>query len=436
MQGMTYTALGSATASLTSDELRDGLVAALEAYAPASQTRRVIAVPPDITRLHSRAGELTVAAAAYYGTALTDVLPALGTHTPMTAEELDRMYPGLDHARVRPHRWRSDVTTLGTVPASFVDKVSEGGVKLPFPAQVNRIIADGGYDAILSIGQVVPHEVVGFANHSKNLFIGTGGAEAIHTSHFLGAAYGMERIMGRVDTPVRAVLDYAATTFAAHLPVLYVLTVVSADETGALHVRGLFIGDDRDCYEQAAALSRTVNLTPVERPFRRAVVYLDPTEFRSTWLGNKAIYRTRMAMADDGELVIIAPGVREFGEDPEIDRLIRAHGYHGTPATLEAVDRDPALAANLSAAAHLIHGSSEGRFSVTWCPGKLGREEVERAGYRSEDPAAAARRHGLDLDTIASTPTGYRTTPDGDEVFFVQNPALGLWTTADRLTGR
>lgn len=430
---MTYCAIGGPDASLSDEQLREGLWTALEAYAPASRARTVIAVPPDITRFHSRAGFLTVAAADYYGEALTDVLPALGTHTPMTADELDRMFPGLDHRLVREHRWRTDITTLGTVPAEYVETVSGGAVSYDWPAQINTRIAEGGYDAILSIGQVVPHEVIGFANHNKNMFVGTGGSEAIHKSHFLGAAYGMERIMGRINTPVRAVLDYASTHFAAHLNILYVLTVVSADEDGRLHTRGLFIGDDRDCYEQAARLSREVNLIRVDRPFQNAVVYLDPTEFRSTWLGNKAVYRTRMAMADEGELTIVAPGVHEFGEDAEIDRLIRTHGYHGTAATMDAVERDPALATNLSAAAHLIHGSSEGRFSITWCPGKLSRQEVEEAGYAYQETATAAERWGLPMEEMEHTPSGYRTAPDGTEFFFVQNPALGLWTVADAL---
>lgn len=430
---MTYVSIGGADVSMTDGELRAGLIAALEQYAPVGRARRVVAVPPDITRLHSRAGFLTVAAADYYGPVLTDVLPAIGTHYPMTDAELDRMFPGLDHTRVRPHRFRTDLTTLGTVPGSFVEEVSGGAVSYDWPAQLNRLLVEGGYDAILSIGQVVPHEVIGFANHTKNMFIGTGGAEAIHKSHYLGAVYGMERIMGRIDTPVRAVLDYAASEYARELPILYVLTVVSADEAGQTHVRGLFIGDDRDCYVQAATLSREANLTMVEKPIERAVVYLDPEEFRSTWLGNKSIYRTRMAMADGGSLTVIAPGVAHFGEDSEIDRLIRTHGYRGTPATLAAVDRDAELAANLSAAAHLIHGSSEGRFDVTYAPGGLSREETEGAGYRYVDPVAAAREHGLDYDTLRDIPTGWRTTPDGREFFHIQNPALGLWAHQSRL---
>src|SRR3990172_7027781 len=132
-------------------------------------------------------------------------------------------------------------------------------------------------------------------------------------------------------------------------------------------------------FSRAADLSLRVNFTLLDAPLKKVVVYLDPSEFKSTWLGNKSIYRTRMAMADGGELVILAPGLKEFGEDPEIDRLIRKYGYRGTPATLAAVQANPELANNLSAAAHLIHGSSEGRFRITYCPGSQMRAEAIRS---------------------------------------------------------
>ncbi len=117
------------------------------------------------------------------------------------------------------------------------------------------------------------------------------------------------------------------------------------------------------------------------------MVFLDPHEFRSTWLGNKSVYRTRMALADNAELIVLAPAVHEFGEDPTIDTLIRKYGYCGTPATLQAVKDDPALAGNLSAAAHLIHGSSEGRFTIRYCPGHLTRAEIEGAHFEYGDLA-------------------------------------------------
>ena len=152
---------------------------------------------------------------------------------------------------------------------------------------------------------------------------------------------------------------------------------------------GLFVGDDTDVFDEAASLSLEVNFEMVEEPLKKVLVWLDPTEFKSTWLGNKSIYRTRMAIADGGELIVLAPALKEFGEDKEIDRLIRKYGYHGTPAALKAVAENEELRNNLSAAAHLIHGSSEGRFTITYCPGKnsenLSKEEIEGVGFQWAD---------------------------------------------------
>lgn len=174
--------------------------------------------------------------------------------------------------------------------------------------------------------------------------------------------------MGRAENPVRAVLNYASDRFLGNIPIVYVLTVVGLAADGGLAVRGVYIGDDAECFHLASDLSLKVNFEMLEKPIHKAIVYLDPHEFHSTWLGNKAVYRTRMALADNADLIILAPGVREFGEDPTIDRLIRKYGYRGTPATLAAVENNADLAADLSAAAHLIHASSEGRFNITWCP--------------------------------------------------------------------
>ena len=327
------------------------------------------------------------------------------------------------------HNWRTGITTVGTVPAEFVRTVSEGAVEFPWPAQVANLIAEGGHDLILSIGQVVPHEVIGMANHNKNIFVGTGGVEGINKSHFVGAAYGMERMMGRADTPVRRILNYAGEHFTAHLPIVYIHTVVARGAGGALEVRGLFIGDDAEVFNRAAALSLEVNFEMLEAPLQKVVVHLDPAEFKSTWLGNKAVYRTRMAMADGGELVILAPGLREFGEDHEIDRLIRKYGYRGTPATLAATRANPELQQNLSAAAHLIHGSSEGRFGITYCPGHLSRAEIEGVGFKWADLVATTRRYDP-----ARLRDGWNTLPDGERIFYISNPALGLWAYRGRFS--
>jgi nickel-dependent lactate racemase len=417
---------GSPQMEISADAARAGM---FEALTKLGERKKVLAVPPDFTRFHSRAGELTEMVWEFYGDALTDVLPALGTHTAMSEYQMETMFGDTPRELFRVHDWRRDVVTLGEVPGEFLRDVSEGLVDYPWPAQVNRLLRDGGHDLILSIGQVVPHEVVGMANGSKNIFVGTGGVMGIHRSHFLGAVYGMERMMGRTDTPVRRVLNYASEHFGPLLPqIVYALTVVNKNDAGELVLRGLFIGDDTECFELAAALSLKCNFLMMNREIKKAVVYLDPHEFHSTWLGNKSIYRTRMALADDAELIVLAPGVREFGEDAMIDRLIRRYGYCGTPATLEAVKVDPELAANLSAAAHLIHGSSEGRFRIRYCPGHLTRAEIEGVHFEYGDLAEYAGKY--DPSTLKD---GWNVV-DGEEIFFVSNPGLGLWAYEGRFS--
>jgi nickel-dependent lactate racemase len=414
---------GSPDTDLSGQQLNDLLVASLDKL---GTRKRVLIVPPDITRLHSRAGDLTRLAGRHYGDRLAAVLPALGTHAPMSSGQLTLMFGDLPQSLFHIHNWRTDVDTLGEVPAAFIREQSEGQLDFPWPAQINRLLLQGNFDLILSVGQVVPHEVIGMANYNKNILVGTGGREGINRSHYLGAVYGMERIMGRADNPVRRVLNYAADRFLKDLPIVYVQTVVGRASSGGLATRGLFIGDDIDCFLRASELSLAVNFEMMDQPLRKAVVWLDPHEFQSTWLGNKAVYRTRMALADGAELIILAPAVKEFGEDRTIDALIRKYGYRGTPATLDAVAKNPDLAADLSAAAHLIHGSSEGRFTITWCPGHLTREEVEGVGFRYGDLAQMLRRYDP-----AKLHHGFNTV-DGEEIFFVANPGLGLWAHRDR----
>jgi nickel-dependent lactate racemase len=401
------------------EELQQSLFRALDALGP---RRNVLVIPPDFTRFHSRAGELTRAAWEYYGARLGCVLPALGTHRPMGESEIAAMFGDVPRELFAIHDWRRGLALLGEIPSSIICDQSEGELDFSWPVEVNRLLVDGAFDLILSIGQVVPHEVAGMAGYNKNVLIGTGGPENIHKSHYLGAVYGMERIMGRADNPVRRVLNLAADRFLRGLPIIYVLSVMGND------VGGLFIGDDIQCFEKAAELSLRLNITLLDRPIAQAVVYLSPDEFHSTWLGNKAIYRTRMAIADGGNLLILAPGVCRFGEDAALDAVIRRYGYIGTSAIRQAVDKNGDLAKNLSAAAHLIHGSSEGRFTITYSPGHLSQHEVEAAGFRY-----APLDRMLDRYDPAKMTEGYNTTPDGEEIFFIPNPALGLWAHRDRL---
>jgi len=418
-----YCAAGSVETDLTLDQMRALL---LESLARLGDRNRVLVVPPDQSRVHSRSGDLTRYAWEYYGDRLQAVLPALGTHTAMKPEQIARMFGAMPQDLFRVHNWRTDVETLGEVPREYIHEQSEGKLNYAWPAQVNRLIAHGGFDLILSIGQVVPHEVIGMANYNKNILVGTGGRESINRSHYLGAVYGMERIMGRAENPVRNVLNWASDRFLRNVPIVYVLTVVGRAADDRLALRGLFIGDDVECLHRAAALSLKVNFEILDAPIRKALVYLDPLEFHSTWLGNKAVYRTRMALADDAELIILAPGVNKFGEDPAIDALIRKYGYRGTPATLEAVNANADLAADLSAAAHLIHGSSEGRFTIRWCPGHLSQREVEGVGFEYGDLTSMLARYNPQKLRHGNN------CVNGEEIFFVPNPGLGLWASRGR----
>jgi len=422
---MIYYQTGSENTVIGPDELKSGLEEALRNIGP---KKKVLVIPPDFTRFHSRAGDITSLLYKYYNENLRDILPALGTHAPMTDEQLEEMFPGVPKELFRIHDWRKDVVTVGTVPGEYISEITGGALDYSWPAQLNKLVINGGHDLILSVGQVVPHEVIGMANYNKNLFVGTGGSEGINKSHFVGAVHGIEKILGKADNPVRRMLNYASEHFITHLPVVYIHTVIGRDSSGKLVIRGLYIGDDPEVFTLAAALSLKVNFSVFEKPLDKVVVYLDPSEFKSTWLGNKSIYRTRMAMADNGELIVLAPGLKEFGEDKEIDRLIRKYGYRGTPATLESLNLNEELKQNLSAAAHLIHGSTEGRFSVTYCPGSLTREQIESVNFRYGDLNEA-----LKIYNPGKLKDGFNTLPDGEEFFYISNPATGLWSSRERL---
>ena len=421
---MLYYARGSRTDDIAPEEVREALREVFESLGP---KRRVLALPPDFTRLNSYAGPITEMVYDYFGDALTDVMPALGTHSPMTSEQIKAMFGHVPENLFRVHDWRNDVVTVGEVPADYIKEVSEGRLDFSWPAQVNKLLLDPSFDLMLSIGQVVPHEVIGMANYTKNIFVGVGGSLGINRSHFLGASYGMERIMGRAKSPVRDVMEYARQHFIKDLPIIYIQTVLAKNDEGRMVLKGLFIGDDFECFQKAAKLSLETNFIMVEKPISKCLVWLDPDEFKSTWLGNKAVYRTRMALADGAQLIVMAPALKEFGEDPTIDTLIRKYGYRGTPHTLECTAANEDLQANLGASAHLIHGSSEGRFSITYCPGEhMTREEIEGVGFNYGDLDEIMDRYHVD-----SLKDGWNEV-DGEEIYYISNPALGLWAHPDR----
>ncbi len=386
---------------------------------------KVLIIPPDFTRYNSNAGVLTnILYKLLVPTAEVDIMPALGTHFPMTEQEIKTMFGDdipLDAFKV--HDWRNDVVTLGKVSSELIKEWSEGKLDFSVDVQCNKALLEG-YDLILSVGQIVPHEVVGMANYTKNIMVGVGGPDMINKSHYLGATFGMERLMGRNDSPVRKLFNYGTKTFLPDLPIVYVLTVMAKNhETDQMEMRGLFIGDDDETFNMGVELSQLVNLDLMDLPVKKVVVYLEPEEFRSTWLGNKAIYRTRMMIADGGELIVLAPGLKQFGEDPTNDKVIRKYGYKGTPATLKAVEENEDLRQNLGVAAHLIHGSSEGRFSITYCTGPhIDKKEVESVGFIAKDYDEMAK-----IYNPHTLKDGFNTLPSGETIFYISNPALGLW---------
>ena len=410
---------------LTKEEIKAALLESLEGR----RLKKVLILPPDFTRFHSGAGYITN---VYYHTLTdagvqVDILPALGTHVKMAREQWDAMFGDVPYDRMIVHNWRTDVVKLGEVPADFVSEITEGLWSEAVAAEVNRLVMDESYDLIISPGQVVPHEVIGMANHAKNLFVGVGGSTMINRSHMIGAVYGMERMMGKDHTPVRRMFDYGMEHFLKDRPILFVLTVTTAPG-GNIHTHGLFIGEGRECLTHAVKLAQEKNIDFVEHGLKKCVVYLDPGEFKSTWLGNKAVYRTRMAMADGGELIILAPGVERFGEDDKVDALIRKYGYRGRLHTLEEFKNpeNADLRENMGAAAHLIHGSSDGRFSITYAVKEITKEEIESVGFNAADYDEAAKKY--DPEKLKY---GYNEV-DGEEIYFIPNPALGLWINREK----
>ncbi|MGN0371267.1 MAG: lactate racemase domain-containing protein [Enterocloster sp.] len=389
---------------------------------------RILIVPPDITRCCSYGGVI----AAFLYKRLSEhadvyIMPAVGTHRAMTRkEQKEFLSEEIPEEAFLYHDWRKDTVKLGMVPAEFCSSVSDGKYNRTIDVEVDSRLTDGSFDLILSIGQVVPHEVVGMSNYSKNILVGLGGRQMINESHMLGAVCDLEKIMGRRDTPVRAVFDYAEEHFLKDIPLVYILTVTS-QKKGKTAVHGVFTGASRKVYEEAAALASLKNITYLQKRVRKAVAYLDPEEFSSAWVGNKAIYRTRMIIEDGGELLVIAPGLKTFGENTEADSLIRRYGYRGTEYTMDLVEKGKFQGMEM-AAAHMIHSSSEGRFRITYAvnPHYLSREQIEAVGYEFMDVSEALSKYPADL-----LEDGYQRTKDGEEIYVIKSPALGVWKTSE-----
>lgn len=410
---------------LTKEEITSMLDKSLEGR----KLNKVLLLPPDFTRFHSNAGLIT----NYYYHYLVnkgvevDILPTLGTHVAITKEQASVMFGDIPYEKFIYHDWRNDVKKIGVVPGAFIETISDNLWHTDVDVEVNKIILDPSYDLIISVGQVVPHEVVGMANHAKNIFVGAGGKNMINASHMIGALYGIERIMGKDHTPVRALFDYALEHCLNDKNILFVLTVTTNSEETGIITHGLFIGENRDVLEEAIALSLRVNFIQLDHSIKKCIVYLDPEEFQTTWLGNKSVYRTRMAIADGGELIVLAPGVKRFGEDMKVDELIRKYGYIGREKLLKLYESQQDLQENKGTAAHLIHGSADGRFSVKYCVKDITKEEIRSVGYLADDYDVVYKQYD-----VKNLKPGYNMV-NGEEIYFIPNPALGLWISKERM---
>jgi len=311
-----------------------------------------------------------------------------------------------------------------------VRETTGGAADWKFPVWLNSMLMQEKWDLIINIGHVVPHEVLGFANHNKNYFIGLGGKELICAAHMAAACCGIENNLGNLLTPVRQCFNWAEERFLSKLPDFYVQVVLARDQQGQLVHTGVFVGDDLETYLAAARQAREQNITVFEEPLEKVVCVMQGDEFFSTWVANKAVYRTRMALADKGELIIIAPGLKRFGEQADVDALIRKYGYCGTPRVMELYKQMMDMQDLAHATAHLIHGSSEERFTITYAPGHLNQADVEQVKFQYLALAEAQRRYPLDR-----LREGFNEV-NGERFYFIPTPSAGLWATRHKLYNR
>ncbi|WP_240491327.1 lactate racemase domain-containing protein [Pirellula sp. SH-Sr6A] len=394
--------------------------------------RRVLLLPPDLTRAHSGAGWITECLYKLLpANCDTHVIPTLGQHVPHTEAENKWMFGSIPNERIHAHDWRGGVTRVGVIPGDLVADTTNGIADWDIPVDLNSMTVNEPWDLIINIGHVVPHEVLGFANHNKNYFIGLGGKELICASHMAAGVYGIENNLGKLITPLRACYNWAEDQFLSRLPDVYLQVVMARNEENKLVHTGVYVGDDLETYLMAARASKAQNITVFEKPVKKIVAVMQEDEFRATWVANKAVYRTRMAMADEGELLIIAPGVERFGEQPEVDRLIRKYGYRPRLEILDLYKHNADMQDIGHGTAHLIHGTSDGRFTIRYAPGKLSRSEVEQVGYAFADIAEVTQRYDA-----GKMKEGWNTMHDGEEVFFISTPSAGLWSTREKLGQR
>ncbi|MCK5267299.1 MAG: DUF2088 domain-containing protein [Spirochaetes bacterium] len=403
---------------ITNDEIRKLLITTAEkakTHFP-KKNGSVLLVPPDITRIKSGAGKLSKILYDKLSETLdVHLMPALGQHIPHTKKENEKMYGEVPSDKIHIHDAFDGCVRLGDVFDNDNYKV---------PISVNRELIEGQWDFIISIGQVVPHEIFGFSGYNKNLLIGLGGSDTIASSHILSAFYGIENIMGRIDNPIREIFNLAEEKYLKDIPVVHILLVMGKGDDGKPVYKGVYAGTGLETYNKAVKESRRQNIYFLDRPEKKIVCYMP--DVQSTWIANKAVYRSRMAVADYGKIIVIARDIKRFGDHENIDSIIRTHGYCGMDKIKSIYAKDQSLEKYAHAFAHLIHGSSEGRFDVVYACENDWSLEFEKVNYQWIDYKEAVEKYRPHGRT-----EGRYTTEDGEDFYFIPQPAMGLWQLRD-----
>jgi nickel-dependent lactate racemase len=317
------TGIGYTDRFLAAEETREIVRTGLASLALAG--KRVLFIIPDGTR--------TMPMPQFFGlfqemlsgkVAALDFLVALGTHRPMDDTELSRLVgvPVVDGragaSRIFNHEWSDPATfaTIGEIPAAEIAMLSGGRLEKPVTVALNKRIFD--YDQIVICGPVFPHEVVGFSGGNKYFFPGIAGADVINFTHWLGALITNYEIIGSGYTPVRAVIDRAASMVT--VPTACFALVVTP--TG---MAGLFFGSAHEAWERAAALSAKRHIIWLDAPVRR-VLSIMPTMYADIWTAGKGMYKIEPVVADGGEVIIYAPHINEVSFTH--GQLIEEVGYH------------------------------------------------------------------------------------------------------------
>lgn len=310
---------------LTDDQITQTVTASLDSLALTG--KRVLIIVPDQTRTMPLPVFFRAITSALLGKAqAVDFIVALGTHPPLTEAELlhlvgltaEEKATTYKDVRLLNHDWQNPdaLINIGEIPAETIEAISNGLFKQPVPVRLNKHILD--YDELLICGPVFPHEVAGYSGGNKYFFPGIAGSDIIDFTHWLGALITSYEIIGTADTPVRQVIDQAATLIPR--PRHAFCSVVSHHG-----VEGLFFGTPESAWRQAAALSAQTHVRYVQQPYQQVLSVL-PEMYTEIWVGAKGMYKMEPVIAEGGEVIIYAPHIHEISLVH--GKVIRAIGYH------------------------------------------------------------------------------------------------------------